>query len=57
MRGKYYINITLRFLYFHLTIMSTCIMYQQNIIINISIKPVLCSTYNYICWYCENELN
>ena len=57
MRGKYYINITLRFLYFHLTIMSTCIMYQQNIIINICIKPVLCSTYNYICWYCENEFN
>ena len=32
MRGKYYMNnmITLRFLLFHLTIMSTGIMYQHN---------------------------
>ena len=30
MRGKYYINITLRFLFFYLTIMSTSIMYQHN---------------------------
>ena len=52
MRGKYYINITLRFLFFHLTIMSTGIMYQHNY----KYKPLLCTTY-YICWYCENELN
>ena len=31
MRGNYYINITLHFLYFHINIiMSTCIMYQHN---------------------------
>ena len=31
MRGNYYINITLHFLYFHITIiMTTCIMYQHN---------------------------
>ena len=30
MRGKYDINITLRFLYFHLNIMSTGVMYQHN---------------------------
>ena len=28
--SRYYINITLRFLYFHLIIMSTGIMYQHN---------------------------
>ena len=30
MREKYDINITLRFLYFHITFMSTCIMHQHN---------------------------
>ena len=53
MRGKYYINITLRFLYFHpLCQQVSC----TNIIINICIKPALCITY-YICCCCENELN
>ena len=53
MRGNYYFNITLHFLYFHIT-MRTGIMYQHNI--NICIKTALCTPY-YILRCCENELN
>ena len=55
MRGNYYFNITLHFLYFHITItMRTGIMYS--IIINICIKTALCTPY-YILRCCENEFN
>ena len=59
MRGFYYINITLQFLYFRLTItMRTCIIYQHiyPIIINIYIKTALCTPYYILCC-CENEFN
>ena len=59
MRGIYYFNITLHFLYFHLTItMSTGIMYTS-IIINTCIKTVyvvVCTPYYILCC-CENEFN
>ena len=55
MRGNYYINITLHFLYFHLTIiMLTGIMYQHNY--NVCIKTALCTPYYILCCF-KNELN
>ena len=40
MRGKYYINITLQFFYFHLTIICLHVL-CTNIIINVCIKAKL----------------
>ena len=54
MRENYFINITLQFLYFHLTI-TTGIMYQHNYKY-ICIKPALCTTYYIFCCG-ENEFN
>ena len=56
MRGNYYINITLHFLYFQITItMSTGIMYQHDYKYKLCIKTALCTPYYILC--CENEFN
>ena len=55
MRGNYYINITLHFLYFHITITMITGIMCTSIIINICINTALCTPYYILC--CENEFN
>ena len=56
MRGNYYINITLHFLYFHSIIIVCLQVLCTNIIINVWIKPALCNTF-YISCCGENKFN
>ena len=58
MRGNYYINITLHFLYFQITItvITGIVPYCTSIIINICINTALCTPYYILCC-CENEFN